>query len=228
MFQNFIPNARPRAFCQPYDGQFEILVNENTPGARARVNKQGKTVWGIATKTIYGFIISASKTETAYGAALDIVFESADGQSELFLRLTFDSALAAAFLNRASNIDFRRPVYIDIAKKDGRASLFLKYADGRGIPYAYTRENPGGRPEWQKITRGDGAADWDNSAQLAFFAELLNTEIAERIHAAVNVRYAGALIEAERAKIPNIGTVAERAATSAEIDTLEYDNDLPF
>lgn len=221
-FQNFIPNARPRAFCQPFEGQFEIQVNADAPGARARVNKSGKTVHGVLTKTIYGFIISAQKTETAYGAALDIVLEDVNGQSELFLRLVFDSALAAGFLNRVANVDFSRPVFFDIAKKEARAVLFMRYADNQPIPYAYTREHPGARPDWHKTTRGDGRADWDNSAQLLFFANLLNNDIAARIHSAVRDRYGVVPV------LDAPGEPSDAAPMYNQLPPMGYDNDLPF
>ena len=220
-YSSFIPKQRERAYVQPFDGKFEIATPEGTPGARSRVNKQGKTVWGIATPTLSGYITDVDKRDSEYGSTLDVTFESADGREDVFLRVPFGSSLAAGFLNRMLNVDFTRPVEFSISRKEGRDTLFVKNG-GHSVKYAHTRENPNGRPEWIEYETPEGTKKWSNTAQLSFFAEVLEKEVRPRVLMAASGR--GGYAEVERPAIQSAPVPVLSASPEGQQDS----DDLPF
>jgi len=198
---DFIAKSKPKVFCQTFNGVFEIRVTKDTPGAQHRVNRADKDVWYLPAKSICGFIVDADKRETAFGPTLEIVLERGNGM-ELIFSTPWKGNVAGGFLNRMVNIDFGAEVQLDIAGGE-RQTLFIKQR-GKNVPVAYTRENPNGRPDWEKIETPDGVF-FDRSAQSKFFADVLENTIRPRIQAATNapeddtMDFSGGAVEDETA-----------------------------
>ncbi|MCB0565398.1 MAG: hypothetical protein KDD01_13575 [Phaeodactylibacter sp.] len=103
-----IAEEKPRTFISTFNGQFEIKVDEGTPGAKSRETKSGKTTWFIPAKIINGFITDIDKYEGKDWASFRI-FLTIKEQDYLFT-LPWGGSLARAFFYRMEGLDYSQPV----------------------------------------------------------------------------------------------------------------------
>jgi len=203
---DFVTEKKPRFYCQTYNNLFEIRMPASTHGAQLRKNRAGKDVWFIAASSISGRIIDVAKCQHEYGPILRITLEK--NFQELIFSTPWKSRLASGFLNRMPNIDYALDVTFDIAGGD-RQSLFVKQ-NGQQVKWAYTLENPNGRPDWRRVEL-DGETVFDRSEQDAFFVRVIEADVMPRIQAAKERAIADAEPE-------NIFSDASTGATSLLFD----------
>lgn len=164
-------------FIGTFDGQFEIRCTEDAEGVQSRVNKNGRTVHFVPTKSLSGFITDADKYTGEYGSHLRI-FLTRDGD-EYRLNLPWKGNMAGCFLACMENIDFTKAVQIDISTYNDRQYLFFKQGGNR-VPAKYTKEKPNGRPAWQLAETDDGPK-WNNDAERRFYQNILEEVIRPRL-----------------------------------------------
>ena len=91
--------------------------------------------------------------------------------------MPFSSSYAKSFLKRLPNIDFSKDVvlrgYDILDKEKGRIKYYLVPRQDGKIESAYTKENPNGFPDMQKI-KVKGKDVWDDTDQLEFLRDLIN------------------------------------------------------
>ena len=232
MISSFIKPETRRSFADIFEGKFELAVKsmDEHPDARQRVNKAGKTVFGVVVGSLCGRIADVDCTENEYGAKLLVTL--AVGGDELLIRMPFDSAQAFGVLNVLPRIDFSADVELIARPGDGkgRAALFVKQG-GQVLKHAFTRENPNGRPDWVPHTMGDGRVVYDKSAQTAFFKSLIE-ETRGKISAALNDCPPAPVPNVPAPKTPVAASLkmhADAAAMDAPAHIVgEYEDDLPF
>jgi hypothetical protein len=160
-------------FIGTFNGEFEIKCTPETEGVKSRVNKNGKTIHAVTTRSLSGFITDADKYTNTYGSYLRL-FLTRDGE-EYRLNLPWKGNMAGCFLACMENIDFTKSLQIDISTYNDRQYLFFKQ-NGNRVPAKYTKAEPNGRPEWQVEETEDGKR-WNNNAERAFYQTILEETI---------------------------------------------------
>lgn len=209
-------------FIGTFNGEFEIKCTPETEGAKSRVNKNGKTVYAVPTRSLSGFMTDADKYTNTYGSYLRL-FLTRNGE-EYRLNLPWKGNMAGCFLACMENIDFTKAVQIDISTYNDRQYLFFKQ-NGSRVPAKYSKAEPNGRPEWQMEETDDGKR-WNNNAERAFYQTILEETIRPKLSDFVTKLMREDDPVAILDKAEKVSTIKDVAA--AKNDQVASDDDLPF
>lgn len=164
-----------------YQGKFCQRVDKGTEGAKSRINKMNKEVWELFYDSFTGVLFDIKVRDSEYGKTWNIIFK--DGEEFYTIQLPYSGAMSSAFLKMLPNIDVSRPIQLSPQQKevDGKtkSSLFINQ-NGTHIKHAYTRDVPNGLPPLKKITV-KGKETWDDSDQLEFLFDMVNTKIKPKL-----------------------------------------------
>lgn len=167
-------------------GRFTRRVDENFPGAEARVLKkgknEGKTIYEYACDEIEGAITNISVRESPFGKNLKIEIDVStpeDPDNTIVLEFKFSSGAGKALLKKLPNIDFSKDVilkaYAIFDKEKDRTNYYITpYQEGKKIESAFTKDNPNGLPQLEK-KKIKGETVWDDTEQLEFFEALISS-----------------------------------------------------
>jgi hypothetical protein len=140
-----------------------------------RITKTGKQVFEEFFKDLTGVITSISTRENDYGKQWQVTFK--DGEDTYIVSLGYSSRYAASFLKALPNLNLMASVrFMPWAMKDKNdptktiTGVTLYQGDNKIAPY-YTKENPNGLPQMQKI-KVKGKEQWDDSEMMAFLEEM--------------------------------------------------------
>lgn len=170
-----VTNNKPNVgFLKIFGGTFRQKVNINTPGSENRTNKEGNVVSEMVYTDLEGTITKVdvdSHEEYGYSLLIDV-----SDEKEIFqLQLPLSSNHADNFLNKAANIDFKKPVtfspyqFIPKGEEKEKRGMVIKQ-DGKKIENHWTKENPGDLPDLEK-KKVKGKEVWDNSKRIDFYVE---------------------------------------------------------
>ncbi len=170
-----------------YQGKFTQNVKEGTQGAVTRVNKNGKTVHEKYYDSFTGKLVGIKTQDGAYGK--NWVFSFKDQEDVYLLQLGYSNNYAVSILKMLPNVnlDIEMKVSPKSEEKDGKTqtSLFINQ-QGTPIKHAYTKDNPNGIPQWEQITV-KGVPTWDNTKQMLFLENMVNTTIVPKLPKQVEV-----------------------------------------
>lgn len=170
-------NREGGKFVNILGGKFSQRVDESTPGAVARVNKEGKTVFEKYHDFFVGKLIDIKTQDGAYGKNWLFVFE--DGGEVYNLQLSYSNSYATAFLKMLPNIDLTKEMKVSPSLKmvDGKnkSSLFVEQ-DGKTVKHAYTKDNPNGLPQMEQV-QVKGQLVWDDTKRIEFLHNMVQTQI---------------------------------------------------
>lgn len=158
------------------EGKIVKRVSEPTAKSKSRTTKEGKLVHEEFYDSVSGFILSVTVDEhEQYGKSWVINIKD-DSGTEYKLKVGYSSGYAQAFLKVFPNVNLTKPVEIVPSMKvmpDGKkkASMFIMQG-GTWLKHYYTRENPNGLPELQKI-KVKGKETWDDSDRMEFFEKMV-------------------------------------------------------
>ena len=174
-------------FFTIYQGKCTVRVPEGTPNAISRVNKMGKTVYEVFRDSFVGTLTGITTKDGEYGKMWNFSFK--DEGETYTLTLPYSNSYAKAFLKMLPNIDLTKKMKVSpsLKEEDGKpkTTLFINQ-DGVAIKHKYTRENPNGLPEMERITV-KGQEVWDDTKQLAFLEEMIKRDIRPKLGAALAV-----------------------------------------
>ena len=161
-----------------------VKSDENDPKAVKRVNKIGNTVYEIFHDAFVGKLTGIRTKESAeYGKSWLFDFVDVPTGEKYTLQLSYSNSYATALLKMLPNIDLSREFKISPSSKivEGKtqSSLFVNQ-DGKPVRHAFTKENPNGMPNMEKITV-KGKETWDDSKRLAFLEHVVNTQIVPKL-----------------------------------------------
>ena len=167
-------------------GKFVQRVDENTTGATPRVLEKGKnsgqTVHELHYDTYEGQIYKMQTEASEYGTRLHVFIDVStpeEPDSKVKLSLPFSSGPAKGLLSRLPKLVLSKDVELKgyYIKNDntGRYNAYLvPYQDGQKITPFYTKDEPNGLPQMKKI-KVKGQDVWDDTEQLEFYQELINS-----------------------------------------------------
>ena len=175
-------NRDTKTYFNILGGKFSIRVPEGTEGSVSRVNKVGNTVHEVYHENFEGLLVGIRVTDSVeYGKSWN--FDFVAGGEDYTLKLSYSNSFAVAILKMLPNIDLSKPFKLSPVSKvvDGKtqSSLFINQ-DGQAVKHAYTRENPNGMPDLEKI-KVKGKDTWDDSERLEFLENMVITDIAPKL-----------------------------------------------
>lgn len=206
-------------------GKFTQKVKEGTEGAVSRINKKNETVWELHYDTLFGKIVDIKLEDTDYGKVWVITFQ--DGIDYFYLHLSYSSTITNGLMFRLPNIDFNQGVVLKVFRifnkeKNKDQDFLVVYQGGTNKEHKvlpkFTKETPNGLPPMKKV-KVKGVETWDNSDQLEFIQNMVETEIKPKLN--------GNAPAPEYAQTPRTreSIVADSKANEAG---LEDGSDLPF
>lgn len=193
-------------------GKFVQSVKEDTPGAVERINKNGKTVYEKAEDGWTGHITNVTiEKNDEYGDNLVIEMRDSGGY-QANIKAKLRSGYAKSFFKRLPNINFGIENTLSpgtFETEDGKTRSYIAVFTNNGkVEPAFTREEPNGLPELE-LVKFQGKDTWDDTKQMEFFTNMLNTDIKEKL---------------EKANYNPVGEAAPDVNTGVEVE----DDDLPF
>lgn len=172
-----LQNNQSKTYAHIYKGKITLEVPEGTEGAVTRVNKNGREVSEVFFDSYEGTLIDITTGNGNYGKYWLFTFE--DQGEEFTLQSSYSDSYAKALLKSLPNIDVKKPFKITPEMKtengDTKTALYINQ-NGEGVKWAYTKENPNGLPQWEKITV-KGEEKWDDTKELLFLEEMVQKEI---------------------------------------------------
>lgn len=154
-------------------------ANEHTV---ERLTKSGKLVHEEFFKDITAVLTSINTRENEYGKQWQLHFN--DGETNYIVSIQYSSRYAASFLKCLPNVKIAKPIKLmPWAMKDKIDPTKIItgitiYQDGVKIAPFYTKENPNGLPQMQKI-KVKGKEQWDDSDMMMFLEQMALALFAE-------------------------------------------------
>jgi len=181
-------------FISIVGGRFCIRVPEGTEGATSRVNKIGKTVSEKYYDNFTGKLVSIKTTDGNYGKQW--VFGFQDSGEVYNLQLGYTNSFAKNIIKMLPNADLSKEMKVQPQTKveaDGtkKSSIFISQ-DGVSLKHFYTKDNPNGLPQMKQV-KIKGALVWDDSDQMVFLENMVNTVILPKLGQVVEEKKADAL-----------------------------------
>lgn len=139
-----------------------------------RVTKTGKLVFEERFKDLTGLITNINTRENDYGKQWQLTFS--DAGDTYIVSMPYSSRYASSFLKALPNINIEDPIrFMPWSMKDKNdvsktVTGVTMYQDDTKIAPAYTRDEPNGLPQMEKI-KVKGKEQWDDSAMMEFLEQ---------------------------------------------------------
>lgn len=163
------------------NGQLVRSFKSPTKETVERINKTGKTVYEEFFKDLTGVVTDVSTKDGTYGPQLLISVLAGDEVFQIQLQLS--SRYSSSFLKILPNADLSKEITIrpwqmpDSKDASKTISGITLYQGGKLAP-AFTREDPKGLPEMEKIqqkVKGKLTTTWDDTEMLNFLVKNVRT-----------------------------------------------------
>lgn len=162
-------NAPSAIYLSISAGKIARRLKEPSATSKSRTLEDGKLIHEELYDNVAGFITAITIKDGNYGRQLCVTFED-DGERAV-LHMPFSSGPASSFLKALPNADLKQEVTLrpKMEIKDGKTKTVLFMSQGgKGVKWAFTKDNPNGLPPMEKI-KVKGKETWDDSKQLEFF-----------------------------------------------------------
>lgn len=157
------------------DGNLVRQHKEANQHTTQRITKTGKVVHEEFFKELTGKLTNISTRENDYGKQWQLTF--VDDEATFIVSIGYSSRYAASFLKALPNINLNKEFRLmPWAMKDKTdptktiTGITLYQNDVKIAPY-YTKDNPNGLPQMQKI-KVKGKEQWDDSEMMAFLENM--------------------------------------------------------
>ena len=181
-------NAR---YANIISGKFAEKVDEDTPGAKSRLNKNNETVWELNHPSVEGRIKKAFIHESDYGKTLRVTLDC-DDEGIIVVNIPVESRYFDSFMNRLPNIAKAmdqvvviKPYSFTDKETQGKRQGLTVEIGGVKIEPFYTKENTGQKPTdkaYKKLPDGRlKEADFKHfkATEREWFCELVKTVFPE-------------------------------------------------
>lgn len=164
------------------DGNLTRQHKQANDRTTERVTKTGKLVFEERFKDLTGIITNVNTRENDYGKQWQLTF--ADGGDTYIVSMPYSSRYASSFLKALPNINVAQPLrFMPWAMKDKNdvsktITGITMYQNDTKIAPAYTRDEPNGLPQMEKI-KVKGKEQWDDSAMMEFLEQMALKVFAE-------------------------------------------------
>lgn len=164
------------------NGQLCRKFNSPTKASKERVNKKGVTVNEEYYKGWKGRITGIAVQEhKEFGKFWNVTIT--DEQGEAIIQMNYSSGYSAAFLKTLPNIDLDSDIVFSpnmkIENDKKKATVFITQ-HGQPVKWYYTKDNPNGLPELQKM-KVKGKVTWDDSDIMEFLEKMVFTTIVPKL-----------------------------------------------
>jgi hypothetical protein len=172
--------SQSMSFLSIANGKIVRQFKEKTEKSVSRVNKMGREVHEEFYDSLTGYLKDVSTKESEYGKFWVIKMES---DSVLYqIEFNYSGGYATSFLKALPNVDFTKQ--LTIAPKltidgDKKKSVMFINQNG-GIKHYFTRDNPNGMPDLQKV-KIKGKETWDDSDRMEFLEQYVKNYILPKI-----------------------------------------------
>lgn len=173
-----------RIFLKVNGGKITMNAKEDTPGAIKKIHKD-KTYWVLAWDYLEGKITGLKKNVFSKdGIEIDSLHIYIDKgvNGKYILTLPYNSGVARDFYNKMENIDYSKEVKFSPSLDDNDFNQLFLQQEGVWLKNYYNRDNPGGKPQWEKV-KVNGKDVWDRTAELDFFQNKIDTIVSPQIEA---------------------------------------------
>ena len=163
-------NSTSAIYLNITSGKIARRIKNESDTSKSRTNKGGKLIHEELYDNVSGFITGIKIKDGVYGRQLSINIDD-DGERAV-LQMPFSSGYAISFLKALPNADLKQKVTLipKSEEKDDKTKktvLFISQG-GKGVKWAFTKDNPNGLPDMEKI-KVKGKETWDDSKQLEYF-----------------------------------------------------------
>lgn len=180
-----LENRTEGKFISIYKGRFAQRVHPDTEGAVSRVLEKGqnagKTVHEKYYDSFTGTLVGLKVTDGPYGKQWDFAFQ--DSGEVYHLNLPYSNSFAKNILKMLPNVDLTKEMKVTPQTKEvdgkNKSSIFINQ-EGASIKHAYTKENPNGLPPMVTV-KVKGEDVWDDTAQLEFLQNMVDTTIVPKL-----------------------------------------------
>lgn len=179
-------SSSPKTFLSVMDGKIVQKVEEGTPNAVERVNKNGEKVYELKFSFVSGILtdIYVKTGEYAGNEIKSWILQLVDGDDHYQLDIPYSGAWASTMFNALLNpeVDFSRPLRFapwQKSRPDGGKTKCL-YVNQEGsqdsFQWVYTKENPGDCPPLKEVML-KGKKTYDDYDRTQFFEKQLAEKI---------------------------------------------------
>lgn len=173
-----------KIYINTFQGKFSIKANEGQEGSTTRTNKSGKVVHEIHFNTLKDVVLEGiqKRISEEYGDNWEIFLADNNSDERYCLNLPYSGRVPNGLLLRLPELELDKPFTLRIYwhQEDERASL-VAYQHGEKLPYHWTKEEPKGLPDLEKIMV-NGKETWDSTKRMAY----LESYIAEQVNPKLN------------------------------------------
>lgn len=171
-------NSTSAIYLNITGGKIARRIKNESDTSKSRTLKDGKLIYEELYDNVSGLITGIKIKEGQYGRQLSISLDE-DGEQAV-LQMPFSSGYAISFLKALPNADLKQKVTLvpKSEEKDDKTKTVLFISQGgKGVKWAFTKDNPNGLPPMEKI-KVKGKETWDDSKQLEFFERYINNGLA--------------------------------------------------
>lgn len=165
-----------KTFLTIYNGKFSRTAEPDEEGAVSRVNKKGKTVYEMHYDTLSDvYIRNIEKKTGEYGAQWIVSLQ--DDQDSFDLQLSYNGSVTNGLFFRLPNIIIDQPVTFKIyhfEEGDKTKNSMVIYQNGEKVSPFFTREEPNGVPDMEKVM-DKGVEKWSDTARYLYFEEMITS-----------------------------------------------------
>lgn len=157
------------------DGNLVRQHKEANQYTTQRITKTGKVVHEEFFKDLTAKLVSIATRENDYGKQWQLSFQDED--TTFVVSIGYSSRYAASFLKALPNVNLSKQIRLmPWAMKDKNDPTktitgITLYQDGNKVAPYYTKEDPNGLPQMQKI-KVKGKEQWDDSDMMAFLENM--------------------------------------------------------
>lgn len=212
-----------KTFLQIKEGKIYLACAPGTEGSIVRKEKS-YLVYDNITGIITGF--STRKSEYEGKPILDQCIDIVNGGVTYQLQMNVRGGYFRSLACKMPNVDLSKEVVLEPKMTEGMYnnkltksySVFITQ-DGTQIKQFFTKENPNGLPEVEKLTKKNGEVIYDDDDRNAFLVDLLNIQMQSKL-----TPNAEAMLMSQPSELEKEIVAEDNAPSDESVD----DGDLPF
>lgn len=169
-----------KVFVNVVDGKFTVRVDQTTPNAKPRTNKNNKVVYELQYDSITGHLVNIydQVVDNEYGSFRTITFIVADADETYYINMPYSSRESKGILMRLPNANLLHAISIKIARKDHVFTWIQQ--QGVTIPLKWTKDQPGDLPQMVEI-EAKGVKTWDDNEQMKYLVSYIQANVVAKI-----------------------------------------------
>jgi hypothetical protein len=174
-------NNNNAIFLNIADGKIIRRFQNATKDSKERVLAKGPNAGKVVHEEHYSFveglIVDIQTKDSDYGKSWVITID--DEGEKYLLQMDYSGGYSSAFLKALPNVDLSKKVKLSpkmTVEGDKKKTTLFVNQGGVAAKHYYTKDEPNGLPQMKKI-KVKGKEQWDDSDMMAFFENMVNTQI---------------------------------------------------